>query len=290
MDTKLLVAANQKRWDSAVFSKSAQNQAASVASRLYEGKERFQNMEAKTGVPWYIIAVIKEREAGADPKWTKNIAQGDPWARKSTHVPAGRGPFASWEDAAYDALLNCAPKAGKWKDWTPGGALTILEMYNGMGYENNHHMASPYIWAGSNAYVKGKYVSDGKFDSMAVDHQLGCAVMLKALMDLDDSVFAPAKAKPAKPEPKPEVKPEPVVEKEPSPAEPEVEPAGPADVDPEDEKTVHPKTIWYSIGTALSAVGGFLTDWKVIAVVGVIVLVGFIVWEHSGKPKLKDLL
>ena len=45
------------------------------------------------------------------------------------HVPAGRGPFRSWEEAAIDALANCAPYAARNKDWNIGGALTELERY-----------------------------------------------------------------------------------------------------------------------------------------------------------------
>jgi len=43
------------------------------------------------------------------------------------HVPAGRGPFASWEEAAIDALVDCAPHLARNKDWSIGGALTELE-------------------------------------------------------------------------------------------------------------------------------------------------------------------
>jgi hypothetical protein len=71
--------------------------------------------------------VVRRR---GDPRsgkcWTRGIAQGDPWAAKSTHVGACRGPFKSWEDAAVDALVNCAPFAARNKDWSIGGILTLL--------------------------------------------------------------------------------------------------------------------------------------------------------------------
>src|SRR5262245_2831010 len=136
---------------------------------------RYKAVEGKTGVPWWFIAVVHEREASQS--WAANIAQGDPWNRRSTHVPAGRGPFRSWEDAAYDALVNCAPHAARNKDWSPGGALAMLEQYNGLGYYRKG-IPSPYIWAGTNQYTKGKYVADGVFDPNAVDKQLGCAGLL----------------------------------------------------------------------------------------------------------------
>jgi hypothetical protein len=36
----------------------------------------------------------------------------------------------------------------------PGGALTLLEQYNGLGYANRG-LPSPYIWSGTDRYLKG---------------------------------------------------------------------------------------------------------------------------------------
>lgn len=151
---------------------------AAVANRLTspEAKARYQAVEKLTGVPWWFVAVVHEREASQ--KWNTQLGQGDPLNKKSTHVPKGRGPFNTWEEGAVDALVNCAPYASKNTDWTPGGALTMLEKYNGLGYFNKG-LPSPYIWAGTDQYIKGKYVSDGNFDPNAVDQQLGCAGLLK---------------------------------------------------------------------------------------------------------------
>ena len=79
-------------------------------------------------------AVVHERESSQN--WNGSLAQGDPWNLVSTHVPAGRGPFKSWEDAAVDALVNCHPFAARNMDWSIGGTLTMLEQYNGLGYSN----------------------------------------------------------------------------------------------------------------------------------------------------------
>ena len=87
-----------------------------------------------------------------------SIAQGDAWDRKSTHVPAGRGPFKSWEDAAVDALVNCGPYAVRNQDWSIGGILTLLEQYNGLGYASRG-LPSPYIWSGTDVYLAGKPIT-----------------------------------------------------------------------------------------------------------------------------------
>lgn len=187
-----LIAANAKRWRAMKIRPELRKALDATARRLVAetAKKRYQEVEALTGVPWFIIAVIHEREASQS--WKANIAQGDPWNRRSRHVPKGRGPFKSWKEAAIDALVKCAPYAARWKDWTAGGALTLLEQYNGLGYANKGR-PSPYIWASTDQYVRGKYVSDGHYDPNAVDHQLGCAALIAAMAAMDKSVaFAEA--------------------------------------------------------------------------------------------------
>jgi lysozyme family protein len=173
-----LITLNQHRWDKCHVDANKSAQFKSVADRLTTptAMARYKAVEAKTKVPWWFIAVVHEREASQ--RWDRSLAQGDPWNKKSTHVPAGRGPFASWEDAAYDALVNCPPYAAKNTDWSVGNALTMLEKYNGLGYYRKG-LPSPYIWAGTDQYVSGKYVSDGVFSATAVDTQLGVAGLLK---------------------------------------------------------------------------------------------------------------
>jgi lysozyme family protein len=137
--------------------------------------------------------VIHEREASQS--WSGSLAQGDPWDKVSVHVPAGRGPFRSWEDAAVDALVNCAPYAARWKDWSAGGALTLLEQYNGLGYARRG-LPSPYVWAGTDQYSKGKFTRDAFYDPEAVDKQLGCAGLLIAMAKLDSGVVFAGSAQP----------------------------------------------------------------------------------------------
>jgi lysozyme family protein len=180
-----LTQSNEDRWSAAAVRPSQAKSFTSVAKRLVAGKSRYQGLEAATGVPWFVISVIHEREASQ--RWDRSIAQGDPWNRVSIHVPRGRGPFRSFEDAAVDALVNCAPFAAKWTDFSAGGTLTLLEHYNGLGYYKRG-LPSPYIWAGTNQYSRGKYTSDGKFDPNQVDSQLGCAGLIMAMAKLDDSV------------------------------------------------------------------------------------------------------
>lgn len=187
-----LRAVNEKRWGAMKIAAGLVSSIDKTAKRLVatEAKQRYLAVQGRTGVPWFVVAVIHQREASGS--WSANIAQGDPWNRKSTHVPVGRGPFASWEDAAVDALVNCAPYAGRNRDWSAGGALTILEEYNGLGYAARG-VPSPYVWASTDQYSKGKYVADHDYDPNAVDRQIGCAALLRSMAVLDPSVkFAAA--------------------------------------------------------------------------------------------------
>jgi lysozyme family protein len=190
-DLAALRRTNAKRWANARLTRNF----SAVAKHLVspDAKSRYQAVTAKAGVPWAAIAVIHERECSQD--WTGSLAQGDPWNRVSVHVPAGRGPFDSWEDAAIDALRNCTPYAARNKDWSIGGTLTVLEEYNGLGYASRG-VSSPYVWSGTDQYRSGKYVRDGVYDPNAVDSQLGCAGLLMAMMALDRSIEFDGTTKP----------------------------------------------------------------------------------------------
>lgn len=183
-----LIAENAARWGACKILPVRGAEANKVARRLCAtiAKDIYLDIAQRTGVPWFVIAVIHEREAGGD--FSRSLAQGDPWNAVSWHVPKGRGPFANFAAAAIDALTECPPHAALWKDWTAGGALTLLEEYNGLGYEEYHAEASPYIWGGTDQQQRGKYIGDHLFDASRWDSQLGCAALLKAMMALDPSV------------------------------------------------------------------------------------------------------
>jgi len=183
VDLVALKAANEIRWSNAKLTRGPEF--IPVAKRLVAAKQRYLTVSERTGIPWPFIAVTHQRESSQN--WSRSLAQGDPFDQVSTHVPAGRGPFNSWEEAAYDALVNCGPYAARNKDWSIGGLLTLLERYNGVGYVNRG-LPSPYLWSGTDQYKSGKYVRDGVFDPEAVDKQLGCAGLIMAMMQLDPTI------------------------------------------------------------------------------------------------------
>lgn len=177
---------NLERWNKAKFTRSTEINA--QAAKIIANKARYEAVSKKTGVPWDVIGVIHYREssgsfAGVLHNGQKIIGTG----KKTTLVPKGRGPFSTWEDAAIDALSKCHPYLAKNTDWSLGTTLDKLEAYNGLGYRNKGR-PSPYLWAGTDQYVKGKYVADGKYDPNHVDKQLGCAAILMKIRDTKTSV------------------------------------------------------------------------------------------------------
>jgi lysozyme family protein len=181
VDLFALKSANEARWNRAKLTANYGR----IAKSLVDAKPRYQSVEAKTGVPWSVIAVIHERESSQN--WSRSLAQGDPWDRVSIHVPRGMGPYPNWEAAAIDSLMNCPPYIGHQKSWSIGDTLVALEKYNGIGYATRGK-PSPYLWAGTDQYISGKYVADGVYDPNKIDPQPGCANLLKAMMALDPTI------------------------------------------------------------------------------------------------------
>lgn len=181
-----MAAANLKHWRVA---KMTREQLLTVVAKKIcapSAKTIYKLIEEKTGVPWWFIGVVHYREASQD--WNANLAQGDPYNRKSTHVPVGRGPFPNFVAAAIDALANCPPYAATNKDWGIGRTLAYLEMYNGAGYYYKG-LPSAYVWSGTDQYVMGKYIADGVWSATTVDVQMGCAGLLMAMRKIDHDIL-----------------------------------------------------------------------------------------------------
>lgn len=188
-----LLAENTKRAARVVVKPAFQKAAIKRAAAMLSHKDHYQSIadqikeKHRLHVPWWAIPLVHERECprGVD-NWTCNIAQGSPFNVKSRIIPHS-GPFGSFDLAAMDALVVQAPRLAQWTNWSLGGVATINEMYNGTGYARRG-LPSPYVWSGTNIYVRGKYVADGRYDANKVDTQIGVIVSLKALMALDASI------------------------------------------------------------------------------------------------------
>lgn len=155
-----------------------------ILKKIMAGKPRYEAVAKIVGCPWWLVGVIHHMEASND--FSKHLHNGDPLAKQTVHVPAGRPPGKppwTWEASAIDALNECR-HFNKWHDWSLSGCLWQIELFNGLGYRQYHPMVkSPYLWSMTNIYKKGKYTSDGHFDPEAVSTQLGVAAIMKRGFD-----------------------------------------------------------------------------------------------------------
>jgi len=186
-----LIAECNRLWPKCYILPKRKPEVMSVSQRLCapESKALYQRVSALVwGTPdrWWFVAIVHEREASGNFK--ASIAQGDPWNERSTHIPRGIGPFQSFVDAAQFTLRKLPPYPAKWSDWTIGGVLALFIQYNGTGYEDWHHEVSPYDWGATNVEEIGKYIADGKYDPTVWDTQIGCAALIKGMMEVDSSI------------------------------------------------------------------------------------------------------
>lgn len=166
----------QQLYDTMVINPAIQAQAAHRIEKMKANEARYAAI--MPSIPWYVVAVIHNMECDLD--FTKYLGNGQSLNKVTTIVPKGRGPFPTFEAGAVDALkLQFFDRV---TDWSMEHALYLLEGYNGYGYEKYHGIPSPYLWAGTNHYIKGKYTADGHYDPNAVSSQIGVAVLLKSLI------------------------------------------------------------------------------------------------------------
>lgn len=154
-----------------------------IADKLAKYKDtHYQPVGDVVGCPWWVVACIHNQECGEDVGVFKAVLHNGEkivgTGKKTTLVPKGKGPFATWNDAAINALGGPGKMKGKASDI--GTALAFLERYNGMGYRAKG-VPSPYLWSYTDQYVKGKYVADGKYSATAVSKQSGVAAIMKSL-------------------------------------------------------------------------------------------------------------
>lgn len=164
-----------------------------AARRLIVNRDRYQSVSDQTGVPWEMIAVIHNLEGGMN--FGTHLHNGDSLQRKTVHVPKGRPqgtPPFSWEESACDALTYEGFE--KVNEWTDERICYELERYNGMGYRTRNKGNSPYLWSGTNHYTKGKFTSDGHYDSNVVSEQIGAIPLLMKIRDLTQETHKEVRA------------------------------------------------------------------------------------------------
>jgi lysozyme family protein len=258
-------------WRSMVLRADRDSAISSAARRIIANRTRYRAVEMRTGVPWFLQGILHMREssnnfAGVLHNGERIIGTG----RLTKLVPAGRGPFETWEDSAVDALQ--LKGLHKIKEWTVERCGYEAERFNGFGYMSKR-VNSPYLWAGSNHYTAGKYVRDGVYDSSHVDTQLGVMPVLKRIAELDITVrdalisgHIPVPLPPDIPAPKPPKLPKP-------PAPPSVY-----------SKPVIGRVI-AAIGVALAAIGLWFQEHAIALAVVAFMAIGAAIFYFLGRHK-----
>jgi lysozyme family protein len=168
------------------------------------GLDVYRELAAAVNVPALVLAAIDLREGDCNPR--TGIGQGDPWNRVSTHVPRGKGPFASWLAAnkfsvAYDHLDSRGGLVPP-DPYTWAFACYKENAWNGFG-PNAHGRHPGYVFSCTRIYDEptdgvpagGKYVADGGWSGTAFDRQPGTLpVMLELARAYPDLAFAPLPA------------------------------------------------------------------------------------------------
>jgi lysozyme family protein len=177
-------------WDTCKIHPEKLPIADSILAEMLANKPIYVRTGQPLGIPWLFIACIHSLECALS--FGKHLHNGDHLTARTVHVPKGRPilsmPPFSWQFSATDALK--LKGLDRWTDWSIEGWLYQLEGYNGYGYLRYHPTVnSPYLWAGSNLYDKGKYVADGQFDPNAVSQQLGIGCLLKRAEEKNVIVF-----------------------------------------------------------------------------------------------------
>ena len=57
-------------------------------------------------------------------------------------------------------------------------------VYNGKPSESKRWKHHPYIFSGTNLYKKGKYISDGRYSSSAIDKQVGIMLLIDKIYNI----------------------------------------------------------------------------------------------------------
>lgn len=170
-------------WTRAKLLDSKRPAALAIARKMADAAHRpaFQAVQTLTGVPWYVVGCLLERESSLD--LGTYLGNGEKLSRVTTLVPAGRGPFTgptAFLDGAVDALKHEGMTGIT--DWSVERILYWCERFNGQGYFGKGN--SPYIWSWTDQYSGGKFTSDHGYDPHHWDEQPGVAALLKALAEI----------------------------------------------------------------------------------------------------------
>lgn len=150
----------------------------------------YETVAQATGSHWAFIAAIHKRESDPDkkgnPRFDTYLGNGQVLWKKTTIVPKGRGPWDTYPRGDFRNFVDGAVDAFKVDhldrvfDWRLEKYFYYAELLNGFGY-HVRGLPSPYLWAGTNVQVIGKFDDDGHFNAKMWDRQIGIVPMMAEL-------------------------------------------------------------------------------------------------------------
>ncbi len=158
-------------------------------------EDLYKSVGLQADVPAIVVAAIHKREA--DCNFNSYLSNGDRLSTR-TYISGDSNEgkilsentpntiiFNNWIDGAVFALkheIRARQASGiSYDEKDISDMLIFCEIYNGSGYRYRHAI-SPYVYACTSCYQKGKFTDDHGYDADAVDHQLGCLIMIRALI------------------------------------------------------------------------------------------------------------
>lgn len=174
----------EKRWAEATVPVHRQRSVDLVVDRILSNRQRYEAVDEKTGVPWYVIAGLHNMESSGS--FQMHLHEGSSLKFRTRYVPKGRpitgNPPFTWEYSAIDALTFDKMGLVRWSELD--ATLYASERYNGIGYLKYHPtVPTPYLWSYTTVERPGKYVADGKWSSTARSSQVGIAAIWKRMED-----------------------------------------------------------------------------------------------------------
>lgn len=154
---------------------------AEIANEITSERKRYENIAHyfPNPIKWFHIGLLHQMECSLN--FHCYLGNGQPYYKKTTKVPKGRGAFKSFEAGCIDAIK--LDGLNNIQDWSIGNTLYVLELFNGAGYEKYHNTHSPYIWSGSNWYTSGYYIADSVYSTTTVSQQIGIGLIFKKLVE-----------------------------------------------------------------------------------------------------------
>lgn len=177
-------------WHNMEIKSEKQEAISKVADKIVSLKDKYEVIQQLTTVPWYMVGLIHLRESNNN--FNTHLHNGDLLTARTIHAPrgyprTGNPPF-TFEYSAVDALKK--EGLDKVTDWGIERIAYFFEKFNGFGYRGKG-VNSPYLWAGTNNYTKGKYIRDGVYSANVVDSQLGVMPILKVILEKTENVMRP---------------------------------------------------------------------------------------------------